>query len=115
MSPILIRGLLRRHRQRLALIGAIVALTAMVAAHHSAMSMGEMHDDMGAGAVVEMCLGVFAAVGAAVVAVALGIIELGRWRRALLFAPVSVAAAAVPAARGRDGPAVRRLLCVCRC
>lgn len=115
MSPIAIRGRLRRYRHRLALVAAILALGAMVSLHHSAPSMGHMHDDMGAGAVVELCLGVFAAVGAAVVAIALGVIELGRWRQAILLAPLTIAAARIPAPCGRDGPAVLRLLCVRRC
>ena len=115
MSPIAIRGLLRRRRQIVAIV-AIVALGAAVAAHHSPLSMGDMHHQTGAGAMVQLCLGVFAAVGAAVVAIALGVIELGRRRTTLLFAPPTLAfGAPVTAPRGRDGPALLCLLCVHRC
>ena len=115
VSPIATRALLRRHRRRLALIGVVLALGAVIAAHHSPILMGDMHHSMGAGVIVELCLGVFAAVGAAVVAFALGAIALGRWRPVVVFAPAMLPGARVAEARGRDGPALLRLLCVCRC
>lgn len=92
-----------------------MALGTVIALHHSVLSMGDMHRGMDAGSVAEMCLGVFAAVGVAVLAVAFGIIALGRWRPVLAFAPPTLAVGRAPAPRGRDGPALLRLLCVCRC
>lgn len=115
VSPIAIRRLLRRRRHDLALVAAIVALSAAIAVHHSGMSIGDMDHDMGVGALVQMCLGVVVAIGAAVVAVALGIVELGRWRTPLVFAPATRSAARGPAPRTRDGPGLLRLLCVRRC
>lgn len=56
----------------------VLALAAIVAMHHSAIAGGEM-DHAGMGAAVELCLGVFTAVGVAVAAVALGLRGLGRW------------------------------------
>lgn len=93
----------------------IMALGAVIALHHSTLSMDDMHHGIDGGAVTEMCLGVFAAVGAAVLAVAFGIVALGRWRPALAFSPATLAVVRAPAPRGRDGPALLRLLCVCRC
>lgn len=93
----------------------VFALGAMIAAHHSPVLIGDAHHPMGAGVIVELCLGVFAAVGAAVLAVALGVIALGRWRSAVVLAPAMLPGVRVPEARGRDGPALLRLLCVCRC
>jgi ABC-type Co2+ transport system permease subunit len=115
VSPIATRGLLRRNRHRLALIAVVVALGMAIAAHHSPVLMGDTHHPMGAGVIVELCLGVFAAVGAAVLAIALGAIALARWRPARVFAPATLPGVRVPEARGRDGPALLRLLCVCRC
>jgi len=112
MSPIAIRGLLGRHRHHLALIAAIVALAAMIAAHHSAPVMADSHHAMGV--VAQLCLGVFAAVGTALVAVVLGVVELGRWRPAMVFAAAAPQAARAPEPRGRDGPALLCLLCVRR-
>jgi hypothetical protein len=115
MGPIAIRGLLRRRRHQLAVPWVVFALGVAIAMHHSSPSMTGMDHDAGMGAVAEMCLAVFAAVGAAVVAVALGILALGRWRPALMLAPALLQVARTPAPRGRDGPALLRLLCVCRC
>lgn len=115
VSPIATRGLLRRHRHRLALIAVVFAVGAAIAAHHSPVLIGDTHHPMGAGVIVELCFGVFAAVGAAVLAVALGAIALGRWRPARVFAPAMSPGAWVPEPRGRDGPALLGLLCVCRC
>jgi len=114
VSPLSIRTLLRRRRQ-LALVAAIMALGAVIAVHHSTLPMDDMHHGMDVGTVAELCLGVFAAVGAAVVAIALGIVALGRWRPVLSLAPATLATVRAPAPRGRDGPALLRLLCVCRC
>ena len=110
----MIRGLLRRRRHHLALVTAIVALGAAIAAHHSMVPVGDGHHPIDVGAVAEMCLGVLAAVGAAVLAAALGSIEMGRWCPALVLAPLTLTSARIPESRGRDGPALLRLLCVCR-
>ncbi|MDQ3848997.1 MAG: hypothetical protein M3296_00055 [Actinomycetota bacterium] len=109
MSPIAIRRLGRR-RHQLALIWVILVFGAVIAVHHSAISMA--HNDHGTalGAVVEMCLGVCAAV----VAVAVGIVALGPRRPAVMFAPVVPAPVRTPAPRGRDGPGLLVVLCVCR-
>ena len=115
VSPLAIGRLLRRRRRQLALVAAIMALGAMIAVHHSTPPMDDMHHGMNAATVAEICLGVFAAVAAAVVAIALGIVALGRWRPVLSLAPATLATVRAPAPRGRDGPALLRLLCVCRC
>lgn len=92
-----------------------MALVAAIAVHHGALSTDDMHHEMDAGAVVEMCLGIFAAVGAAFTAVAFGIVALRRRRPVFAFAPPPLPAVRVPAPRGRDGPDLLLLLCVCRC
>lgn len=114
MSPIAIRELLRPGRHQLALVAAVLALGAAIAAHHSTLPVGDVHHAIDAGAVADMCLGVLAAVGAAVVAAALGAIAMGRWRPSFVLAPVMRPAGRIPEPRGRDGPALLRLLCVCR-
>lgn len=114
MSPIAIRALLRRRRHQLALISAILALSAAIAVHHSGMSMAHADPGMEMGGVVEMCLGVFVAIGTAIVSVALGVIALGRWRPAVVVGRVLPAVAGVPSPRGRDGPRLLVVLCVCR-
>lgn len=114
VSPIALRGLLRRRRHHLALVISTLALGAMIAVHHGPGAMADVHHAMSSGAVMEMCLGVFAAVGGAVVAVALGTLELGRWRPSFLLAPTILVAARAPEPRGRDGPALLALLCICR-
>jgi len=115
VSPLAIRRLLRRRRRQLVLVATIIALGAMIAAHHSALPMDDISHGMNPVTVAELCLAVFAAVGAAVVAIALGIVALGRWRPVLSLAPATLATVRAPAPRGRDGPALLRLLCVCRC
>ncbi|MGH2898180.1 MAG: hypothetical protein ACRDMZ_05850 [Solirubrobacteraceae bacterium] len=114
MSSLAIRRVLLRRRRQLALAAAIMALGAVIALHHSTLAMGDMHHGMDAGGVAELCLGVFAAVGAAVVAIAIGIVALGRWRPVLTLAPATLAIVRAPAPRGRDGPALLHRLCVCR-
>lgn len=113
VSPIMIRRLLRRRRHQLAVLSTVFAFGALIAVHHSAPSMGDM-DHGGMGVVAQTCLGIFAAVGAAVVAVAVGIIMLARWRPVIMRVPATSAVTRAPAPRGRDGPALLCLLCVCR-
>ena len=92
----------------------ILALGAAIAAHHSGIAMGDMHHADGIDGAVELCLGVFAAV-AAVAAVALGIVALGRWRPLTVVCAAGLSRmVATAAARVRAGPTLVSLLCVCR-
>ncbi len=94
---------------------ATIAIVLALALHHSGAAMSDMHHDNGMSAAVEMCLGVMGLVGAAVVAVGLGLISLGRWRPVLTLAPVAVVSWRPPLVpRSRDGPLVLSLLCICR-
>jgi hypothetical protein len=109
-----IRGQLRR-RRHLTMAMATVAVVMALAVHHSGAATSDMHRDMGMSAAVEMCLGVMGLVGAAVAAVALGLIRLGRWRPVVTLAPVAVVPRArPPLARSRDGPLLLSLLCISR-
>lgn len=66
------------------------------------------HDDMSA--VAEMCLGVFTAVGAAVLAVGFALTALGRWQPAIVHCPLGmVATARPPQPRIRAGPQLAAL------
>ncbi|MCA1698641.1 MAG: hypothetical protein LC790_06975 [Actinobacteria bacterium] len=113
MSALMIRRQLRRQRRNLAVIAAGLTLAGAIAAHHSGGLM-DMHQDTGIGAIVELCLGVFTAVGVVLVAVGLRVVAL-RWPRA----PIALAAGAMralgaPGARARHGPAAVAVLCVSR-
>ena len=115
MGPIALRRLLQRHRRRLASLAVVLVCATAVAAHHGGMAVGDAHHDTGMGAAVEMCLAAFTAVGAAVVAVALGMIALGRWRpEAQLLPTAAWWGAQPPAPRARAGPSLLLLLCVSR-
>lgn len=114
VSSLRIRRQLRRHRRDLALIATVLTLVGVVAAHHSGVLM-DMQHDMGMNAAVEMCLAVFTAVGAALVAVVLAVVALGRWRPALTLVPAcGLTAPEVPVAKARHGPAAVSILCVNR-
>ena len=114
VSALTIRRQLRRYRRHLAVIGVVVALVGLIAAHHSAV-FTDMHHDAGMHAVVELCLGVFTAVGAALVAVAVAIVVLKRPRALPAgLTTGSVVVPGVPVARARHGPAVVCVLCVSR-
>lgn len=114
MSALSIRRQLRRQRRRLTVLATVLVLAAIIAAHHGGLAMSA-HDDMGMSAVAEMCLGVFTAVGAALVAVGFAILALGRWRPALHVLPaVTPPARPAPVARARHGPGLLSLLCVSR-
>lgn len=109
-----IRRQLRRQRRRLTVIVTVLALSGVIAAHHSGLAM-EMHHDAGMSAVAQMCLGVFAAVGAALATAGVSLIALSRWRPTLsLPAAGTLRLPDVPVARARHGPAVVSVLCVCR-
>jgi hypothetical protein len=93
---------------------AVVVVAGAITAHHSGMPM-DMHHDPGMSSVVEMCLGVFTAVGAALLAVGVAVLALGRWRPVrMLRAPSMRRAAMAPIARARHGPFVVCVLCVSR-
>jgi hypothetical protein len=91
-------------------------VAASIGAHHSTVGLGaEEHHGIDMGAVVDFCLGVFTAVGAAAVAVALGFVRLCRWRP-----PATLGAEALAATLGafrppvRAGPDVLLELCISR-
>jgi len=114
VSALRIRRQVRRQRRHLAAIVAVLVLSGVIAAHHRGMSM-DMHHDAGMSAVAQMCLGVFAAVGAALAAAGLSVIALSRWRPTLsLPAAGALRMPDVPVARARHGPAGVSVLCVCR-
>ena len=115
MGPIAIRRELHRHRRRLATVVAMVVCSTAIAAHHSGMAMADGHHDAGMGAAAEMCLAAFTAVGAAVVAIVVGLIALGRWRPPLRIAPSALwLSAGPPLPRARAGPGLLLVLCVSR-
>lgn len=96
------------------IVFAILAVAFVIAAHHSGVGM-DMHQDAGMNAVAQMCLGVFTAVGAALVAVGLAVLALGRWRPTLILsARAPLPASPVPVARARHGPSAVSFLCVSR-
>lgn len=115
MSPLTIRRLMRRRRHHVAIAAAIMLTAAVVALHHSDIvsgDMGGMHHDGGT-SMVEMCVGSFAAVGAAVIAVVFGLFGLGRWpwlRPSMPHQWSAIVRAPVP--RARAGPDLLRLFCV---
>ena len=114
VSALTIRRGLRRHRRDLALIATVVALAGLIAAHHRG-GLLEMDHEAGMGAIVEMCLGVFTAVGAVVVAAGLAVVVLRRHGSL----PTLLSAGAggvprVPVARARHGPAAVSVLRVSR-
>ncbi|MGI8624045.1 MAG: hypothetical protein ACR2NB_11315 [Solirubrobacteraceae bacterium] len=115
MGSIALRRLTRRHRRRAAGLLVAFALAGVVVLHHSGVATGDMHHGGMDSAMVEMCLGVFTAVGAAVVAVALGVFALGRWRIPPCGRGGRVhVARRSPEARARAGPPALHLLCVLR-
>ncbi len=92
---------------------AVIAVACAIAAHHSGAM--DMHQDMGMGAVAQMCLGVFTAVGAAFVAAGLAVLMLGRLSPSRTLAPSSpLPARPLPVARARHGPDAVAFLCVSR-
>lgn len=115
VSPLHFRAVLRRCRRHAALTLVILAMGVAIAAHHGAMAPGESHGGMDMGAVVELCVGAFTAVGAAIVTVALGAWALGRWRPVALLAPGCAPwAPGPPQPRARAGPSLLSLLSVLR-
>jgi len=78
MGPITIRRWIRRLRRHAAALLLVLWLGGAIALHHGDFAPGGMHHDT-ATAAVQLCLGAFTAIGAAVAAIALGIVVLGRW------------------------------------
>jgi hypothetical protein len=114
VSALAIRSALRGQRRRLTVLLAVVVVAGAITAHHSGLLM-DMHHGAGMSSVVEICLGVFSAVGAALVAVSMGVLALGRWRPAgALWVPAMRRVAGAPTARTRHGPFVVCVLCVSR-
>lgn len=115
VSPIALRTKMRRWRHHAAALAILLALVGVVAVHHGAPAMSNAHHGSDMVALAEMCLGVFTAVGAAVVAFALGFLALGRWRPEMLHCtPGVLEHARAPQPRTRAGPALLVLLCVSR-
>ena len=115
MGPIAIRRRLRRDRRRLGAIVAVVVCAGAIAAHHSGIALGGGHHEMDMSAAAGTCLAAFTAVGAAVVAVVIGLIALGRRHPPLrLTATSGRLARRPPRARARASPDLPLLLCVSR-
>ena len=116
MGPIAVRRHLRRHRRRNGLAAlAVLVCAAAIALHHTDLGAEQPHHDTGMSAAVEMCLAAFTAVGAAVAAVAVGLIALGRWRPPLVLQAAGLwFAVRSPVPRARAGPGLLLLLCVSR-
>ena len=93
----------------------MLAIASAIAVHHSGVAMGGgMHHDADMSA-VELCLGVFVAVGTAVALVAIGMFALGRWRHPTALSPVGLSRGGCPPGpQARAGPALLSLLCVLR-
>jgi hypothetical protein len=104
VGALVIQSRLRRLRRHGAAMLAVLAIGGAIAVHHSDFAMGGM-DHHGVGAALELCLGVFAMVGAGVAAVAIGLVSLGRWRPVRALAPAGLARRSSGPA-GAAGPAV---------
>lgn len=108
-----IRRAVQRRRRGLVCAFVTVVVVCGLAVHHSELASGAMHHE-GMATVVEACLGAFTAVGAAVVAVAIGLLAF-RWPRTTACgAPSSIAPHRSRRAGIRAGPAHLRLLSVLR-
>jgi hypothetical protein len=114
MSALAIRRSTRRMRRNAAAVLVVLALGAIIAVHHSMIPSAEMHH-AGMGTVIELCLGVFTAVGVAVAAIGLGLRSLGRWNAPPRLPPLGVRLAARRLTlEPRAGPPGQPLLCVWR-
>lgn len=103
---------LRRLRRVAALPAVVLGLGLAIGVHHGMPAMDHGDHGMDMSTVMELCLGVFTAVGAAIVGVVLGSIGLGRWRPPLTLSPATAPVAVrLPDIRARAGPA---FLCVHR-
>jgi hypothetical protein len=114
VSALGIRRQLRRHRRDLALIATVLVIAGLLALHHSAL-LTDMQHNAGMGTVIQMCLGVFTAVGTAVLAAALAVGARGRGQLTpRLLRTSALPAPAAPVACARHGPAAVSHLCVSR-
>jgi hypothetical protein len=88
-----------------------------IIAHHASIGPSEdAHHAMDVGAVADLCLGVFTAVGTTVVAVAFGLVSLTRRRQAgARGRPPRRTAPRTVHPRVRAGPELLLVLCVSRC
>lgn len=111
-----IRRGIRRFGQRSASLLALLMIVGAVLVHHSDLSMGDMHHDGEMKPIVmTICVGMLTAVGAVVVAVALGIYDLGRWPLLRAARPYAAVCDRLPVwARARAGPPPLLLICVSR-
>ena len=95
-------------------MAALLFLGGLTAAHHGGPLMDVPHD-VGMSAAIEMCLAVFTAVGAAVIALGCTGLATGRRRATLkLLGSGPLTITPVPVARARHGPAAVSVLCVSR-
>lgn len=116
MSPLAIRGRIRRHGRRSAGLVALVMILGAVQVHHADLSMGDMPHDGGVTPIVmTICAGMLTAIGAAVAAVAIGLLVLGPWpaRRPTFLRDVVCDPCPIWA-RARAGPPPLLLICVSR-
>lgn len=113
MSPLRVHRALGRIRHAAILPAVVLALGLAIFAHHGMPAADHGDHGMDMGTVMELCLGVFTAVGAAVVAVCIGVLRLGRWRPPARPLPAAATVVArLPDVRARAGPV---FLCVHRC
>jgi hypothetical protein len=114
VRPLAIRRCTRRLRRHAAGVLVVLALGGMIAVHHNGMAMSELDHD-GMGPVIELCVGVSTAVGAAVAGIALPRRSRGRWPRPVELAHVGVPRIVTPpTTEARAGPPALPLLCVWR-
>ena len=116
VTAIRIRQRLRRLRGRSPGIAVVLVLAAVVFMHHgSAMDETGQHDGMGAALVMQVCVAAMVALGASVVAVAIGLIPLRRWRPVDRRLPrPRFIACDIARAQARAGPANLFRICVLR-
>jgi hypothetical protein len=113
-SPLAVRCVTRRLRRHAAGVLIALGLGAIIAAHHSEPAAGDMYHG-GIGTVVELCLGVFTAVGVAVAAIAIALGSFGRRIRPRSLLPAGVAIVRRRLAlEPRAGPPPQSLLCIWR-
>jgi hypothetical protein len=111
----MLRRAIHRQRRHTATVAIIIAFGSLVAIHHVGPAMHSGHHEVDLGVVTQTCLGVLGAIGAAVVAVAVGLVALGRWRPPpILWPSTGTGARRPPQPRARAGPALLAVLCVSR-
>ena len=114
MSALAVHRSTRRLRRHTAALLVVLALGAIITVHHTAIAGGAMHD-AGMGTAIELCLGVFTAVGVAVAAVGLALRALGRWNTPPRLLPLGrLVAVRRLSLEPRAGPPGQPLLCVWR-